>query len=240
MKQIALAAAALVVGLMLGGLQPRAEVRDLREELTEAQRAPANARLGNDLADFFGRAAKPGGGRPCLPTEEALARPDQIAAAHPEAVEYADEIQDEIDLTRDELEQELQDLEAPSDTELELARTALELRRAQSRAALVQDTDASDVQLEDIDEAYGAMNEVLVDLSTELVDLIAEGRTPSRRDAMEFTADALDAMLLAERSVEDLLDDEQRAELQEEALNPFNYIDPAIVDSLRALDPPTP
>lgn len=236
MKQVALAAAALIVGLMLGGLQPRSEVRDLQEQLAAAEPVPGNGQLGRDLAEFFGRAGGTAAPRPCLPTQEAIARPVQIAEANPEAVELVEEIEDEIDLQREELETELDSLKAPSDAELELARTALDLRRAQSRAALVQDTDASDDQLAEIDEAYGAMNDVLVELSGELVDMIAEGQTPSRRDAMEFTADALDAMLAAEQTVEGVLDDDQRAEIGEESVNPFNYIDPAIVDSLRALD----
>ncbi|MCP4868437.1 MAG: hypothetical protein GY898_06940 [Proteobacteria bacterium] len=235
MKQVAFAAAALIVGLMLGGLQPRAQVRDLEQQLAEAERPASNAGLGEDLAEFFGRA---GGNapRPCLPTDEAIRWPEASAEANPEAVELVDEINAEIDSQRDELESGLENLGVPADAELELARTALDLRRAQSRAALVQDTDADDDQLAEIDAAYSQMNDVLVDLSSELVDMLAEGRTPSRRDAMEFTADALDAMLIAEQSVEGVFDEDQRGELGEESLNPFNYIDPAIVDTLRDLD----
>ena len=130
---------------------------------------------------------------------------------------------------------ELEDIEAPAPEDLEIARTALDLRRAQSRAAVVEDTDATNDQLEDLDEAYGEMNDTLIGLSEELVDMLAAGSEPSRRDAMEFAAEALDAMLLAEERVEGVFDAEQLGALEEDALNPFNYVDPAIVDTLEGL-----
>ncbi len=236
MKQVAIAAVALIAGLVLGGLQPRAEVRELREELTEARNeAPAivpPGQLGNDLATFFSPAPCPPAGRAPTPREEA----DAIEAANPEAAALAAEIDAEADAVRDELEAELEDMEAPSDEEIELAKTALDLRRAQSRAALVEDTRPDDEQLEAVDAAYAEMNDVLVELSDELVGMLADGELPTRRDAMEFTADALDAMLAAEETVEGLFDPDQLDGVDPETMNPFNYIDPAIVDGLRELD----
>ena len=233
MKYVAIAALTLVLGLVLGGLPPRAELRSTQQELEEAQAADGSGQVGGDLALRLGQgAAAPA---PRSPQEEALDRPAEIAAEHPEAVELAEEIDAEMEAAGDEVATGLEEL-AASGEELEIARTALDLRRAQSRAALVEDADPSDEQLEAIDQAWADMNEVLVDLSDELVGMLADGHEPTRRDGMEFAADALDAMLVAEQSIEGLLDAEQLGELEEDALNPFNYIDPGIIDALEGLD----
>ncbi len=231
MKHVAIAAITLVLGLVLGGLPPRAELRRTQQELEEAQAADCSGQVGRDLALLLGQ----GAAAPRTPQEEAIDRPAEIAAEHPEAVEVAEQIDAEMEAAEAEVATGLEEL-AASGEELELARTALDLRRAQSRAALVEDADPSDEQLEAIDQAWTDMNEVLVDLSDELVGMLAEGQEPTRRDAMGFAADALDAMLVAEQSIEGLLDADQLGDLEEDALNPFNYIDPGIIDALEGLD----
>jgi hypothetical protein len=232
MKLVAVAAVTLVLGLILGGLPPRAELRRVEKQLAEAVAQDCGGQVGRDLALLLGQ----GGGldRP-TPQEEALARPAEIAEAHPGAEQEVARFDAEIEAAEQEVASDLEEF-AASGEELELARTALDLRRAQSRAALVEDTDPSDEQLDAIDQAYGDMNEVLVGLSAELAEMLATGDTPGRKDAMTFAADALDAMLAAEQSVEGLLEAEQLDGLDEDVLNPFNYIDPQVLDSLEGLD----
>lgn len=232
MKTVAIAAVTLVLGLVLGGLPPRAELRKVEQQLEQARAQDCSGQVGRDLALLLGQGA---GARAPTPQEQALDRPAEIAAEHPEAVELAAEIDAEFEVAEFEVATGLEEL-AASGEELEIARAALDLRRAQSRAALVEDADPSDEQLDAIDQAYSDMNEVLVDLSDELVDMLASGQEPNRRDGMEFAADALDAMIVAERSVEGLLDAEQLDGMDPDVLNPFNYIDPGIIDALEGLD----
>jgi hypothetical protein len=237
-KYVPIAAIMLVVGLVLGGLPPRAELREVRQELADAVAQDCSGQVGRDLARLLGQGSRPVA--PRTPQEEALDRPDEIAAAHPDAVAEAERIDAELEAAEAELAEELEDMTAPDEQELELARTALDLRRAQSRAALVEDTDPSDEQLEAIDQAYADMNDVLLELSDELVEMIASGEAPDRRDSMEFAADALDALLAAEQSVEGLLDADQLEGLSDDVLNSFNYIDPDIVDALEGLEQDAP
>lgn len=234
MKYVAVAAVALLVGFLLGGLQPRAEVRSLEDQLSTAEQGECDqGQVGRDLALLLGQGGEHGA-RPS-PGQEALDRPDRIRELDPETARLADEQNEASREAEEELIEELSEMEAPGPEELEIARTALDLRRAQSRAAVVEDTDATNDQLDDLDTAFAEMNETLIGLSEELVDMLADGQEPSRRNAMEFAAEALDAMLVAEQQVEGVFDAEQLAALEEDALNPFNYVDPAIVDTLEGL-----
>ncbi len=236
MKHVAIAAVALLVGFLIGGLAPRAEVRDLELQLATAEAGNCDqGQVGRDLALLLGQGGDARPAPPSSPRAEALERPERIREENPEAARLADDLNEEARAAEDEVMDELADIEAPAPEDLEIARTALDLRRAQSRAAVVEDTDATNDQLEDLDEAYGEMNDTLIGLSEELVDMLAAGSEPSRRDAMEFAAEALDAMLLAEERVEGVFDAEQLGALEEDALNPFNYVDPAIVDTLEGL-----
>ena len=118
----------------------------------------------------------------------------------------------------------------------EAARTALELRRAQARAALVEGAEPSQAQLDDIDQAVQDMNDALLSLSGELTEMLESGEEPERRQAMSFAADALDTMITAEDQFRDTLSQEQIEALDDQALDPFSYISPDIIDTLQSLD----
>jgi len=228
MKYVAVAAVALILGIVLGGLGPRAELREAQQASKELAAAPCpeGPSVGADLAQFFGgaRTMSP-------PPESPQQRVDRLQAANPEAAELAEE----IEAAEAEAEAEVADAiraAVQNEEELEIARAALELRAAQARAALVEQADPDRDQQQAIDEAYGEMNDSLMDLAGELGDLVAEGREPTRREAMTFAADALDAMLAAEQQVEGALQADQLADLDDGAINPFSHVDPALMDVL--------
>jgi hypothetical protein len=239
MKYVAVTAVAIVVGVLLGGFGPRAEVRDMQERIREIEATPCTNRLGRDLALLMGQGVGRPGSEPLPFDDEPAAAdgdrsPEEIASDNPAAAEMARE----IDEAEAEAEEEIREavLDGLSDEEeLEAFRTALELRRAQARAALGEQVDPDDDQWEAIDGAVEQMNDTLIGLGEELTGIIASGEDPTRRDAMEFTADALDALLDAEDQMRGALDDEQLADLDDEALDPFSYIDPELIDVLMEL-----
>jgi hypothetical protein len=228
MKSVAIAAVALIVGIVLGGLGPRAELREVRQTQAKVAAAPCpeGPSVGADLAQFFGGARTM---RP--PPESPQARVDRLQAENPAAAELALEIEAAEAEAEAEVGEALR-AAVENGEELELARAALELRAAQARAALVEQADPDRDQQQAIDDAYGEMNESLMDLAGELGDLVAEGREPTRREAMTFAADALDAMLAAEQQVEGALQADQLADLDDGAINPFSHVDPALMDVL--------
>jgi hypothetical protein len=75
----------------------------------------------------------------------------------------------------------------------------------------------------------------LLDLADEMAVMLESGEDPTRRDAMEFAADALDSMLLAEDAMRSALDADQIDQLDEAALDPFSYVSPELVDLLSGL-----
>lgn len=129
------------------------------------------------------------------------------------------------------------DTDAPIDIEQEVsaAKTALEVRRTQSRAALIEDAGLDDKQIAAFDEATAAMNAELLALTDDLVTDVKENGPPSRRDSMQYAAEALDVMISAEDRMNAVLDDDQRADAAAESLDPLSYVDPAIVDHVREL-----
>ncbi len=237
MKHIAVAAIALVLGLILGGLGPRSDMRKLEKKYAEMDDGPCKSTLGADLATLMGGGfGQEPDARPTRndrrPATNALGDrdPDVIAAENPEAAELVAEMENE-----DGAGELTEDLEGLDEKQLQLARTALELRRAQARAALVEDAEPDETQLESIDIAVNEMNESLNDLAEELTTMIADGEEPTRRDAMEFAAEALDTMLLAEDAMRGALDPDQLDVLDDGSLDPFSYVDPSLVDALEKL-----
>ena len=81
MKQVAIAAIALVVGLVLGGLKPKAELREVQTEQAQLCAAPCpESTVGRDLAQFFG------GARTMAPRDESpREQADRLAEENPEA-----------------------------------------------------------------------------------------------------------------------------------------------------------
>lgn len=221
---------ALVIGIGVGGLGPRAQVRDLEAQLAEKEECTGSA-MGSEIANVFrGR-----------PWEEGDARPRVVERSEPEvpADEEAPEDEEEgglrIQFGSD------GDEDAPMskeeiDESLDLAREAMELRYAQAREALVQDADPSEEQLAAIDEAIDAMNQDLVGLAQDLKTTLESQEEPGRRETMEFAADTLDVLLAAEDRLRGSLSDDQVASLQEESLDPMSYVDPSIVDILGELN----
>jgi len=244
MREIAIAAVALLLGVLLGGVGPRSELQVFEKQregrVESAQKCRSG--VGRDLAAFMGT----GSGRPAS-TPPAPAPADEVVV---EEVVPADGqgtageqdsnggavMADEIEAVSSEEDEQEGLPSGGGGREIEAARTALELRRTQARAALLEHTDAEDEQLETFDQAVGNMNAVLLGMSDELAEMLESGEEPARRDAMEFAADALDTLLAAEDAMRAAFDEDQLDGLPDSAVDPFSYVDPAIVDVLAQLE----
>lgn len=232
MKNIAVAFVALFLGILLGGYGPSAKLEKLEKARPPAGLFPAgepcDSNVGSDLATFLGNGV-------AREPDPAIAFVPETDATDPRTVELAAE----IDAAGEQAEEDFRDgLEAAANNEdeLDLARAALDLRRTQARAALLEETDAEDEQMEQFDTAVEAMNDVLLDLTEEMTEMVEGGTEPGRREAMEFAADALDALLSAEDNMRSAFGPEQLGEVEDSAIDPFSHIDPAIIDVLEGLD----
>lgn len=216
-QHLVLAALALVVGLALGGLAPRSEVRALRAQVEELKQRECGSpsRVGREIAQVFQ-------GRPWeddLPAPVPAPVPDPVPLEPSEAPEEPEDLED------------LEDLEAS----LEVVSEAMELRRTQARQALIEG-GVHDDQLQAIDAVVADMNADLAALADQFVADLREFGEPDRRETMLFARDTLDVLLEAEDAIWNGLDPEQRDQLDEAALDPFSYVDAGVVETFMELD----
>lgn len=222
-KHFVLAAVTLVVGLVIGGLGPRAEVRSLRAQLEEIGDAPRGRVGSRDIASIFrGR-----------PWEGAAADPAPSPGSDTEREPRADR-QDPPDATPGEAGAEPV-VDGSFDENADRMKEAMELRRTQAIAALREQAEASDAQMAAVDAIVSDMNADLHALAEDFVATASEGE-PSRRDLMVFASDTLEVFIGTEDALYEALPEDQREQVSEEALDPMSYVDGGIVDVLSGLD----
>lgn len=230
MRAVLLFCLALTLGAFLGSVPQRLTIRGLEADLVEARsKSHGRGTVGKDLASLLGQAGE-GTGQPpprSHPIPPPVPSETTSAPSEPPPVDA-----EPVDLS------EPQPVGDDRATELAAARTALDLRRAQARAALIEDAEPEEGQLAAFDAATSEMNQRLLTLADELEEMLDRGEVPERRDAMEFAADALDSMLAAEDKMRAALTPEQLESLEDAAIDPFSYVDPRLVDTLQRLDEP--
>lgn len=117
-----------------------------------------------------------------------------------------------------------------------VAKEAMELRRTQARAALLEEADPDDAQVQAIDDAVAAMNASLTDIARDLVETVGQGEEPTRREIMGFAADTLDVLITADDAIHGALDPDQLQSASDASVDPFSYVDPAILDLLSEVE----
>ena len=228
MREIVIVVVSALVGLVLGGFKPRAELAELEARYAQLEARPCESGVGRELAEWMGR----GGGRTYTdPVPTADFEPDTGEREEDEDDDRAPQAPGEASLL---IEDDAPVYGGDDIDELDAARTALDMRRAQARAALLEQADPDPEQIEDVDVAVDEMNESLMSLVDEISDIVEAGEEPSRLDAMSFAADALDIMIETEERMLDAFDDEQLDALEDDALNPFFHVDSTILDRLES------
>jgi hypothetical protein len=209
----------LVVGLVLGGLGPRQEARQLRVALAAAEdvecvdraavtRQIAGVFQGRPLDAQLPEGAAPDGDGEDAPGERVIV----VGGDGGGAPDTEAEPQDPEEAVR-------------------VAKQAMELRRAQARAALAE-AGATEEQLAAVDAATKAMNAELVVLAEEFVGTLEAGEEPERRAMMVFASDTLDVLITAEETLYQTFDAETVEGLDETALDPLSYVDGEVVEQL--------
>jgi len=225
---VAAVAAALVVGLVLGGLGPRRDARAVRQQLETCEESPRTSTVGRDIAAALQ-------GRP-LPTDALPPGGPRIA----EQPAFPDEPAPPVEV------QVVGDTDAPPVAEGEgdvglgeqigLAADVLDMRRAHALQALREDAWLSEDQLDEVNGLYDEMNDDLIVVAEDLADMLAGGAEPDRLEAMTLAAEVLNTMVDTEHSVLDVLDDEQLDALGEDVTDPLSFIDPAVVQVFEGIE----
>ncbi|MEZ4240997.1 MAG: hypothetical protein R3F59_33530 [Myxococcota bacterium] len=222
-KHLLVAAFTLVVGLVIGGLGPRSEVRALRDEVADLRAKPCRA-AGPDMRELFrGRtweerpatpqAAPPNPPPPPRrPTRATTPRPSWCPAPEPVPVD---------DLPADE--------RPPDGPDTEKIKDALQIRRAQALAALRERAGASDEQMDDVEAIVDRMNADLGAVAENWAAAMGEGDL-SRREMMLMASDTLDVLIDTEDALYGTFGPDQRAALSDDVLDPTAYVDGSVVD----------
>ncbi len=223
------AAIGLVVGLALGGLAPRAQLRALQAQVAELEDQPRceGSGIGREIASAFR-------GRPL----EAALEEDEVAAIEQARREEAGPPPDEEGVHFEFNVGEGEEPPSPEDVRegLQMAKDAMAMRQAQARAALDEQARPTEEQWREIDAAIDRMNDDLKALADDFVAGFADGREPTRRDAMIFAADTLDVLIEADDAIWGTLSEDQRAAVDEEAIDPLSHVDPELLDAFLELD----
>ncbi len=224
-SHVVLAAVAMVVGLGGGRLSLQGELGDVRDALDQCETRPRDA--GSEVGRQIARAL--GGERPVRASSRPRS-PEQVSDPPEPEIEPIVEGDEAFGIEGPERPPEVSRRER-----LDAMADAVAMRQAQARQALLEQARPTDEQLAQIDDAFAEMNAILVDESEILLDAARDG-APTRREGLEFARNAIDALLQAEDALWDTLTDEQLDGVEPEVLDPLGFIDPAVVETLTALE----
>ena len=227
MKYAIAAVVAVLLGLVLGGLGPRAEVRALEDRIAELEKKDCKSGVGAGLASMFGN-------RPLMDEFAGGRREIELPEAAPEPEEDGAVPQKEDGIVIDFGDGPTK-VDSPEQAKA-MAKEALEIRRTAARAALEEDAEPDEEQMQQFDDAVAEMNASLMALAEEVVARAESGDVPERRDMMVFAADSLDIMIAAEDCIEGSFTEEQLAAMEDGSVDPFSDVDPELVDVLGKLD----
>lgn len=240
---LACVAAGVVVGWMLGGVAPRAEVAERDEEIVDLERRLEEADTGGWRSPVPGldrilRAPEDERTLRVLPPADDADETagDEGGAADP-AVAYGD---GGVPPSRWRERWEDRD---PEDRLAGFRRAASlqRVRRVQSRAALVQQAELSGEEAREVDAALGEMNEALSGYGEELILLAMSDEPPAARDLLGITHDITGILHRAQLRLEGVVGPDRMGDVDPSALEIWNHVDlarlePAARAAMRAPD----
>lgn len=216
----------LAIGMVLGAWQPRGELLTARAELRTLSERPCRRSAADRVRGLLTADRDPDEQDEDPPPKNA---PDEKpSTAEPGEVPDPDAADDLAEAPEIEAE--------PPDPEeqRQLMEDALGARRSQARAALQEQAELSDEEMEEVDAVMDDMNRRLkVEIDNFVADALERGDL-ERRDMMEIAAVSLDVVIAADDRLQDVLP--EGVEIDDEAKDPLSYIDAATIESLIRLE----
>jgi hypothetical protein len=204
---------ALVLGMVAGWWQPQGEVLRLREQVEQARRK-VKENCGRGAAAGIGTILRAEPPRLDIEPGGRSGAEEPTAPPAPEAPDPGG---------------------VPAE-EVAALSAGLDARRAQARAALVEQGDLEDDDVDAVDAAMDAMNRALKAQVEAMVRQALETGELDRREMLEFGAEALDIVLEADDAMREALPEDVYDELDPEVVDPFSYIDGSTVEGLAQLE----
>jgi hypothetical protein len=226
MKTVLVGALTLLLGLFLGGLAPRAELRRTRQQLAEAREAAASA--GGGLLPALGlgglaaaRDRAQASARDRVPRFNPPARAEAAEPAAPPDSEPAGGAGEDGEGGRGRLR-----LFGGDGETFGAAKAAADLRAAQFRAAFVAEARLSPERQTALDGTIKAMNDEFAKAAGEIADTVAsKGKAITPRDMADVGVRLLDIYRRADDSMKAGLDDNARAALERTRFDALTQVD---------------
>lgn len=210
----------MVLGFVLGGVGPRTQLTEQDDELS---------RLRDELVEARSRAAR----RSPL----SVVGLDRMGASAPQSAPPAtapgtassfDE--DPSQVVVEEWEPSPDDVApqgSPEDliAEFDAAVEAQRIRREQTRAALVEQADLRQEEVEELDAVVDRMNDRLGELGTDLMDIALSGEEPDSTEMLALTHEVSGILYDAQVEVDAVVGEEVIDEVDPSAREVWNYVD---------------
>lgn len=202
----------LVVGIVLGGWQPRGELLALRKEADDLRAEARKPCRGGGASTLSGIFRVPEGAEDDRPTpprgagSETPSAPEAPIEGTPSGAPPPGP--------------------APENAEQAMAamKATLDARRAQALQALTEQGDLSDDQVQAVEQIMDQMNHDLKQAVDQMVEeTLAHGEV-DRREMLEFGADALDIVLAADDQMRNTLPKEVYEAVDDPSVDPFSYV----------------
>ncbi len=226
MRQLGWAFGGVLLGFVLGGVQPRRSMGELQERFDALQ--DENIKLRNTRSSRIGALGDlntllPSRG---LPTRTEKGAPEPVDRDAPDVERSAGR------LDGPEAPADLSPTDVPATDPLQEFDAAVDVqaaRAAQSRAALAEQAGFSDDDLAAFDTVTAELNASLAAYSDELVDIALFDGPPNPSDLLAITHEVSGVLLDGQRAVEAIVGEDAMGEVDPEALLILNQIDLGIL-----------
>jgi len=221
MKQAIFALVGVVLGFMLGGIQPRRALVDKDGEIS---------RLQDELVEARRRSRRTTMGRSVLPGLDGM-------LPAPELDEETEEEPAIEDVDGDDGEEDPGEVEGvgsgpeavgePQDVldEFDLAADAQRLRAEQNLASLQQEFDLEEADLIELDRVFADMNDALAEHATDVLDMTMSGEEPTASDLLGISHDVTGILHESQVALDDVVGVSGSTDPEDPTTQVWNYID---------------
>ena len=218
----------LVFGLLAGSIVPSSTIRSLESENAELRRQSRSS-VTRDFARMLAQGAASSRSNP----EGGTGGPKSDAPEPSDAPPSGEPI---VKIERVPETDDLEDFDAAAERgDIGAMQDIMDMRRQQALESLRQTAGADDTQLAEVENVTSEMNAALRNLAEQMVTDLLEYGEPDRRQTLEFAAEGLDIILQADNGIREALTEDQLWALEDAAIDPFSYLDPAIMEVFEGL-----
>ncbi len=225
MKSVIAAIIIFTVGLLMGGLGPRSDLRNLEKEIKSLQEKLRDC--DGKKSPVLGEVTRMlGVGKPDLKTP-----PRPRHTPDPEKKEGDKEIATDFQWEEEDPFGGAENMEDALDAASDL----FDIRRQQAMEILINELDLTSDEIEDFESTMSDMNDKLQDQIQNFVDDMTDNMEPSPEDGLRLAHDLSGTLLGSYDDMDDIFPDGWRDDASPDT-SPINFIDPRVARPILELE----